>query len=246
MAVLHPVLPPRILLVDDDLRLRDLLVSFLGNHDMHVTRVGDGTEMMHTLTQQTFDLYILDINLPGMSGWDICKQLRGHGDNTPIVMLTARSEDHDRIHGLEIGADDYLPKPFNSHELLARIRAVLRRFTYQPSPAAPSYDEVIEFNDFKLDPARNQLMLRGQPVLLTATELLLFKLLHQHRGRVVSRDLICQKLHGRDHLPDDRSVDVLISRIRKFLGLRPDGAPYIQTIRNQGYMMLVTDTSAEK
>ena len=98
MAVLHPVLPPRILLVDDDLRLRDLLVSFLGNHDMHVTGVGDGTEMMHTLTQQTFDLYILDINLPGMSGWDICKQLRGHGDNTPIVMLTARSEDHDRIH----------------------------------------------------------------------------------------------------------------------------------------------------
>lgn len=245
MPVSNPVLPPRILLVDDDLRLRDLLVSFLGNNDMHVTGVGDGTEMLHALTQQTFDLYILDINLPGMSGWDLCQQLRGHGDNTPIVMLTARSEDHDRIHGLEIGADDYLPKPFNSHELLARIRAVLRRFTYQPTPTALSCPKVIEFNDFRLDPARNQLMLRGQPVLLTATELLLFKLLYEHHGRVISRDIICQKLHGRDHLPDDRSVDVMISRIRKFLGFRPDGAPYIQTIRNQGYMMLVTDSSAE-
>lgn len=245
MPVSNAVLPPRILLVDDDLRLRDLLVSFLGNNDMHVTGVGDGTEMLHALTQQTFDLYILDINLPGMSGWDLCQQLRGHGDNTPIVMLTARSEDHDRIHGLEIGADDYLPKPFNSHELLARIRAVLRRFTYQPTPTALSCAEVIEFNDFRLDPARNQLMLRGQPVLFTATELLLFKLLYEHHGRVISRDIICQKLHGRDHLPDDRSVDVMISRIRKFLGFRPDGAPYIQTIRNQGYMMLVTDSSAE-
>lgn len=245
MPVINAVLSPRILLVDDDLRLRDLLGSFLVNHGMHVTGVGDSVEMMHVLTQQTFDLYILDINLPGISGWDICQQLRGLGDNTPIVMLTARSEDHDRIHGLEIGADDYLPKPFNSHELLARIRAVLRRFTYQPTPTASRYSEVIEFNDFRLDRARNQLMFRGQPVPLTATELLLFKLLYEHHGRVISRDVICQKLHGRDHLPDDRSVDVLISRIRKFIGLRPDGAPYIQTIRNQGYMMLVTDSSAK-
>lgn len=244
MPVLNVVLSPRILLVDDDLRLRDLLASFLGNHDMHVTGVGDSVEMMYVLTQQAFDLYILDINLPGISGWDICQQLRGSGDNTPIVMLTARSEDHDRIHGLEIGADDYLPKPFNSYELLARIRAVLRRFSFDRL-LEQSTMEAIEFDDFRLDPARNQLMLLGKPVSMTATELLLLKLLYANRGRVISRNLICQKLHKRDHQPDDRSVDVLISNIRKILGLRPDGAHYIQTMRNQGYMFVLHSESTE-
>lgn len=236
-------LPSRILVVDDDSRLRELLVSFLGSHQMHVSGVPDAETMLSSLQQTCFDLYILDINLPGMSGWDLCRHLRDHGDNTPIIMLTARSEDHDRIHGLELGADDYLPKPFNSHELLARIRAVLRRFDLRLRPAT-IVDESIAFDDFMLDPARNQLMHRGQPVLMTATELLLFKLLYQHRGRAISRNLICQSLHGRDHLPDDRSVDVLISRVRKHLGLRQDGAPYIQTIRNQGYMLLTPNTDS--
>ena len=234
----QPALPSRILVVDDDLRLRELLVSFLGSHQMHVSGVPDAETMLATLQQACFDLYILDINLPGMSGWDLCRQLRDHGDNTPIIMLTARSEDHDRIHGLGLGADDYLPKPFNSHELLARIRAVLRRFSHHKT-TMPTLDEIIVFDGFRLDPTRNQLMHQREPVPMTATELLLLKLLYQHRGRVISRNMICQKLHGRDHFPDDRSIDVLISRIRKYLGLRPDGAPYIQTIRNQGYMLVL-------
>lgn len=235
----QPPLNPRILVVDDDSRLRELLIAFLGAHEMDVTGTTDASQMLDHPQLGAFSLYILDINLSGMNGWDLCRHLRDRGDNTPIIMLTARSEDHDRIHGLELGADDYLPKPFNSHELLARIRAVLRRFSFQRPLAAPSPAAAIEFDDFKLDPARNQLMQRGQALSLTATELLLFKLLHEHRGRVISRNLICQKLHKRDHLPDDRSVDVLISNIRKLLGSRPDGAPYIQTIRNQGYMLVL-------
>lgn len=237
-------LNPRILVVDDDSRLRELLIAFLGAHEIDVSGATDASEMLNHPQLGAFDLYILDINLPGMNGWDLCRQLRDQGNNTPIIMLTARSEDHDRIHGLELGADDYLPKPFNSHELLARIRAVLRRFSFQ-RPLAPSPAEAIEFDEFRLDPASNQLMLRGQPVSITATELLLLKLLHAHRGRVISRNMICQKLHKRDHLPDDRSVDVLISNIRKLLGSRPDGAPYIQTIRNQGYMLVLSNTPAE-
>lgn len=237
------VSPSRILVIDDDLRLRELLVSFLGSHQMHVSGIPDAETMLRTLQQTCFDLYILDINLPGMSGWDLCRQLRNHGDNTPIIMLTARSEDHDRIHGLELGADDYLPKPFNSHELLARIRAVLRRFGHRQQPATMA-DDPIAFDDFLLDPVRNQLLHRGEPVLITATELLLLKLLYQYRGRAISRNMICQNLHGREHLPDDRSIDVLISRVRKHLGLRQDGAPYIQTIRNQGYMLLTPNTDS--
>lgn len=236
---------PRILIVDDDSRLRQLLISFLGSHEMDVSGATDAAQMLDHPQLGAFSLYILDINLPGMNGWDLCRHLRDQGDNTPIIMLTARSEDHDRIHGLELGADDYLPKPFNSHELLARIRAVLRRFSFQRPSAAPSPAAAIEFDDFKLDLARNQLVQRGQALSLTATELLLFKLLHEHRGNVISRNLICQKLHRRDHLPDDRSVDMLISNIRKLLGTRPDGSPYIQTIRNQGYMLVLPSLPIE-
>lgn len=234
----------RILVVDDDSRLRELLIAFLGTHEMDVSGAIDAAGMLNHPQLGTFDLYILDINLPGMNGWDLCRQLRDQGDNTPIIMLTARSEDNDRIHGLELGADDYLPKPFNTHELLARIRAVLRRFSFQRPPASTPA-KAIEIDEFRLDPARNQLMFRGQPVPLTATELLLLKLLHEHQGHVISRNVICQKLHKRDHLPDDRSVDVLISNIRKLLGSRPDGAPYIQTIRNQGYMLIASDSGRD-
>ncbi len=235
----------RVLIVDDDSRLRELLIGFLGTHEMDVSGATDATEMLNHHQLGTFDLYILDINLPGMNGWDLCRLLRDQGDNTPIIMLTARSEDHDRIQGLELGADDYLPKPFNSHELLARIRAVLRRFNFQRAPSVPSQTEMIVFDDFRLDLVRNQLTLRGQIVWMTSTELLLLKLLHEYRGRIASRSLICQKIHKREHLPDDRSVDVLISNIRKILGSRPDGTPYIQTIRNRGYMLALPSSPAE-
>lgn len=230
-----PVIP-RILVVDDDTRLRDLLISFLGKNGMIVLGANDGDEMGAILKNDIFSLYILDINLPGKNGWELCRSLRNSGNNTPIIMLTARSEDHDRIHGLELGADDYLPKPFNTRELLARIRAVLRRFS--PDSINLSIDAPVEFDNFSLDMSRNQLLHHGKPVLQTATELALLKLLFKYRGHAISRDFICFQLHGRNYQSDDRSIDVLISRLRKQLGQRPDGMGYIQTIRGQGYIFL--------
>jgi two-component system phosphate regulon response regulator OmpR len=230
-----PVIP-RILVVDDDTRLRDLLISFLGKNGMIVLGANDGDEMGAILKNDIFSLYILDINLPGKNGWELCRSLRNSGNNTPIIMLTARSEDHDRIHGLELGADDYLPKPFNTRELLARIRAVLRRFS--PDSINLSIDAPVEFDNFSLDMSRNQLLHNGKPVSQTATELALLKLLFKYRGHAISRDFICFQLHGRNYQSDDRSIDVLISRLRKQLGQRPDGMGYIQTIRGQGYIFL--------
>jgi len=227
---------PRILVVDDDTRLRGLLISFLGSNGMIVLGASDGDEMMEVLKNDTFSLYILDINLPGKNGWELCRSLRNSGNNTPIVMLTARSEDHDRIHGLELGADDYLPKPFNTRELLARIRAVLRRFS--PESINVPVDEPLTFDHFSLDTSRNQLLHDGNPVALTTTELALLKLLFKYRGHAISRDFICFQLHGRNYQSDDRSIDVLVSRLRKQLGQRPDGVGYIQTIRGQGYIFL--------
>jgi DNA-binding response OmpR family regulator len=229
---------PKILVVDDDVRLRELLIQFLGEHNLQADGVADSDSMMNNLRLNIYSLYILDINLPGKNGWDICRQLRSSGDNTPIVMLTARSEDHDRIHGLELGADDYLPKPFNTRELLARIRAVLRRFDYRTTPSNNHPETDITFDDYTLSASRNQLLHLGEPVALTATEFLLLKLLYNNRRSAVSRNFICQNLHNRDCHPEDRSIDVLVSRLRKQLGNRPDGSPYIQTVRNQGYILL--------
>lgn len=205
---------------------------------MQVAGVTDSDAMLATLAHDSYSLYILDINLPGKNGWDICRQLRSNGDNTPIIMLTARSEDHDRIHGLELGADDYLPKPFNTRELLARIRAVLRRFDYQPTQNDCNTTADIKFDGYTISTSRNQLLHLGEPVALTGTEFLLLKLLYSYRRTTVSRNFICQKLHNRDCHPEDRSIDVLVSRLRKQLGNRPDGSPYIQTVRNQGYVLL--------
>jgi len=227
---------PRILVVDDDSRLRGLLTSFMGNNGMIVSGAKDGDEMMEILKGSSFSLYILDINLPGKNGWELCRSLRNSGNNTPIIMLTARSEDHDRIHGLELGADDYLPKPFNTRELLARIRAVLRRFSPE-TLSAPS-NQPMAFDEFIFDNSKNLLLNRGEPVIQTTTELSLLKLLFKYQGQPISRDFICYQLHGRDYQSDDRSIDVLISRLRKQLGLRPDGNSYIQTIRGQGYLFL--------
>lgn len=229
---------PKILVVDDDIRLRELLIEFLGGHNMQVNGVADSDSMIANLRQHSYSLYILDINLPGKNGWDICRQLRSNGDNTPIIMLTARSEDHDRIHGLELGADDYLPKPFNARELLARIRAVLRRFDYRTTQTDSNGLTDIAFDDYTLSTSRNQLLHFGEPMALTATEFLLLKLLYNNRRAAVSRNFICQQLHNRDCHPEDRSIDVLVSRLRKQLGNRPDGSPYIQAVRNQGYILL--------
>lgn len=227
-----------ILVVDDDARLRSLLAEFLGEHGYDLMSAKDGATMDVLTSEREFNLLILDVNLPDESGMEICRRLREKGDTTPIIMLTARSEEIDRIQGLEFGADDYLPKPFNASELLARIKAVLRRHAHIPGAKAAAGPELFQFDNFSFDGRLNQLCHLGRPVKLSGTELALLKILLQHRGKAVSRTIISQQLRARDVLPDERTIDVIISRIRRKLGNRPDSGPYIQTIRSKGYMFL--------
>lgn len=227
-----------ILIVDDDVRLCALLVEFLGANGYEASSVNDGFALAQALQKRTFSLLVLDVNLPGESGMAICRRMRDTGDITPIIMLTARSEDVDRIQGLDFGADDYVPKPFNAQELLARIKAVLRRHAYNPAPKPVSAPSILQFDSFCFDSRLPRLTRNGEVIRLSPTELAILKILIQHRAHPVSRTLMTQELRNRDVFPDERTIDVFVSRIRKHLGLRPDGMPYIQTVRSKGYMFL--------
>ncbi len=234
-----------ILVVDDDARLRSLLVEFLSRHGYETLSVNGGKALDEALKSRSFSLLILDVNMPGESGLEICQRLRNADNFTPIIMLTARSEDVERIQGLEFGADDYVPKPFNALELLARIRAVLRRHAHVPITTHKTPTSLLAFDDFIFDARLPQLKYRNQTVRLSPTELSILNVLIQHRAQPVSRSLIMQTLRHRDVFPDERTIDVFVSRIRKHLGLRPDGELYIQTIRNKGYIF-VDRLSTEK
>jgi two-component system phosphate regulon response regulator OmpR len=227
-----------ILVVDDDARLRALMVEFLARHGYETLSVNGGKALDEALQSRSFSLLILDVNMPGESGLEICQRLRNADDFTPIIMLTARSEDVDRIQGLEFGADDYVPKPFNALELLARIRAVLRRHAHVPITKPKPPPSVLAFDDFIFDGRLPRLTYRNQTVRLSPTELAILKILIEQRAQTVDRTTITQELHDREAFPDERTIDVFVSRIRKQLGLRSDGLPYIQTIRNKGYMFL--------
>ena len=227
-----------ILIVDDDVRLCALLVEFLSANGYEASSVNDGLALTQALHNRSFSLLVLDVNLPGESGMAICRRMRDMGDITPIIMLTARSEDVDRIQGLDFGADDYVPKPFNAQELLARIKAVLRRHAYNPTPKPVSAPSILEFDGFCFDSRLPRLTRNGEVIRLSPTELAILKILIQHRAHPVSRTLMTQELRNRDVFPDERTIDVFVSRIRKHLGLRPDGMPYIQTVRSKGYMFL--------
>jgi len=227
-----------ILIVDDDVRLCALLVEFLGANGYQASSVNDGLALTQALHNRSFSLLVLDVNLPGESGMAICRRMRDMGDVTPIIMLTARSEDVDRIQGLDFGADDYVPKPFNAQELLARIKAVLRRHAYNPTPKPVSAPSILQFDSFCFDSRLPRLTRNGEVIRLSPTELAILKILIQHRAHPVSRTLMTQELRNRDVFPDERTIDVFVSRIRKHLGLRPDGMPYIQTVRSKGYMFL--------
>jgi two-component system phosphate regulon response regulator OmpR len=189
-----------------------------------------------------FSLYVLDINLPGLSGYEICKSLRENDDQTPMIMLTARGEENDRVRGLEAGADDYLPKPFNSNELLARIKAVLRRHAYVPTSVL-GQAKSFSIAGYKYDSNINVLLKDGKHIPLTSHELAVFKVLYQGKGRPVSRAVIYQHLAGVDYQPDQRGIDLLISKLRKSLGdLGPDFS-LIQTVRGKGYMLVDKNAS---
>lgn len=230
---------PKILVVDDDPRLRDLLRRYLGENGFQV-QVADGAASMNRLwLREAFDALILDLMMPGEDGLAILKRLRAQKDMTPVIMLTARGEEIDRIVGLELGADDYIAKPFNPRELLARIHAVLRRRPAPDAPGAPSREnEIVRFGDFELDLGTRVLKKNGEPVPLTTGEFAVLKAFARHPRQPLSRDKLMEMARGREYEAFDRSLDVQVSRLRKLI--EPDSSKprYLQTVWGLGYVFI--------
>lgn len=232
----------KILVVDDDLRLRDLLQRYLGEQGYKVWTVADGRSMDTFLSRQPVDLVVLDLMLPGEDGLSICRRLQGGPLDIAVIMLTAKGDEIDRIVGLEVGADDYLPKPFNPRELVARITAVLRRRQPAAPPGTPSLSEApVRFGVFALNPATRQLTRDGDPIPLTTGEFALLKVLLDHPGKPLSRDVLMEKARGREHEAYDRSIDVQISRLRRLIEDDPSSPRYIQTVWGHGYVFVPGD-----
>lgn len=230
---------PKILIVDDDPRLRDLLRRYLGENGLNVLVSENGEAMKRLWVREHFDVLILDLMIPGEDGLAILKRLRAEKDMTPVIMLTARGEDVDRILGLELGADDYLGKPFNPRELLARIHAVLRRRPRQDAPGAPSMEnEVVKFGDFELDLGTRVLKKNGEIVPLTTGEFAVLKAFARHPRQPLSRDKLMEMARGREYEAFDRSLDVQVSRLRKLLEPDPSKPRYLQTVWGLGYVFI--------
>ena len=228
-----------LLVVDDDREIRDLVSRFLRNHGFRVTLAKDGSEMKRALAEWRIDLIVLDLMLPGDDGLTLCRDLRA-SSKIPIIMLTAMGEDTDRIVGLEMGADDYVAKPFNPRELLARIKAVLRRAGEEPARAEKPADNVFRFAGWKLDPGRRRLESpQGIVVELSAGEFDLLLALVERPQRVLSRDQLLDMTRGRAAIPFDRSVDVQVGRLRRKIEADPKSPELIKTVRGGGYLLAV-------
>jgi two-component system, OmpR family, phosphate regulon response regulator OmpR len=229
----------KILVVDDDLRLRDLLNRYLGEQGFAVRTVADAHGMDKLLAHERFDLLVLDLMLPGEDGLSICRRLRGTKNTIPVIMLTAKGEDVDRIVGLEMGADDYLPKPFNPRELVARIHAVLRRQAAVGPPGAPAADGApVSFGGMTVDLAKRTLTRGGKEVALTTGEFALLKVLVTHPRTPLSRDKLMELARGREYEVFDRAIDVQVSRLRKLVEPDPAKPTYIQTVWGFGYVFV--------
>ncbi|MEY4757186.1 MAG: hypothetical protein RJA34_2084 [Pseudomonadota bacterium] len=229
----------KILVVDDDARIRDLLRRYLAQEGFEVYLAEDGKALSRILLREPVDLIVLDLMLPGEDGLSICRRLRAANDRTPIIMLTAKVEDVDRIVGLEVGADDYLGKPFNPRELLARINAVLRRRPAAEVPGAPSTDnEVVKFGQFTFDLGARTLTKAGTDLPLTSGEFAMLKTLVRHPRQPLSREKLAQLARGREFEPFDRSLDVQVSRLRKLVEVDATNPRYIQTVWGVGYVFV--------
>src|SRR4051812_8081462 len=234
-----PELKTRILVVDDDQRLRDLLVRYLSGEGYEVKAVPDAKGMDKQLGRERYDLVVLDLMLPGEDGLAICRRLRAQQTSPAIIMLTAKGDDVDRIVGLEVGADDYLSKPFNPRELLARINAVLRRRPALEAPGAPAKEPMtVNFGPFEFDLALRRLTKDSEPLPLTTGEFSMLKALVRHPRQPLSRDKLAQLARGREFEPFDRSLDVQISRLRKMIESDPSQPRYIQTVWGVGYVFV--------
>lgn len=225
--------PAPLLLIEDDVRLASLTAEYLEKNGFSVTRATTGKEGLKRALREKFELVLLDLMLPDLGGIDLCRKLRDHSD-IPVIMLTARGEEADRVLGLETGADDYMPKPFSPRELLARINALLRRYDGRMGPET----KTVTVGDLVLDPGAHLATLGGVPLDLTSYEFLLLTALAEHPGRVLSRDRLLDMVRGPEDESFDRSIDVHISRLRHKLGDDARCPRRIRTIRGTGYQYL--------
>ncbi|MBL0038898.1 MAG: two-component system response regulator OmpR [Nitrosomonadales bacterium] len=228
----------RILIIDDDSRLRSLLLRYLGEQGFTVKAAIDGNEMDKALALNRYHLLVLDLMLPNEDGLSILRRLRGAGENVPVILLTAKGDEIDRIIGLEMGADDYLPKPFNPRELVARIHAILRRKGTQPVGAPQTEEKIVTFGVYELNLATRALSKSGVPIALTTGEFALLKTLVTHPRHPLSRDKLMELARGRNHDPFDRAIDVQISRLRKLIETDPAHPRFIQTVWGHGYVFV--------
>lgn len=229
---------PKILLVEDDFEISELLVALLSKEGFNITCAFDGNEGLDNALERNFDLLILDIMLPGRDGLEVLRELR-KTKNTPVLMLTARGDDIDRIVGFEMGADDYLPKPFNPRELVARIKAILRRVGFDHA-TADSKATVLSTNDIEVKPQSRQVFLNAEEVELTNAEYNILVELLRNKGIVIDKAELTQRALGRKLTMYDRAIDMHVSNLRKKLGETSEGASRIKTIRGVGYLFQVT------
>jgi two-component system phosphate regulon response regulator OmpR len=227
-----------ILVVDDDLRLRDLLERYLTSQGFHARGAANAAAMRRALSEHHVDLIVLDLMLPDGNGLDLCRALRAEGVDLPIIMLTAKGDEVDRIVGLEIGADDYLAKPCSPRELLARIRALMRRLP-RNLPAAPQAESTpVSFGRFVFDPASRQLHEGNTALKLTSGEFAVLAALVTHPFQTLSRERLIALARGRDHDAFDRSIDVMVSRLRRLVEEDPRAPRWLQTVWGEGYVFV--------
>jgi two-component system response regulator CpxR len=224
----------RILIIDDDVELCSLVGEYLEAEGFQVEATHDGSRGLDRALNGDYVLIVLDVMLPGLNGFEVLRRLR-ETSHAPVLLLTARGEDVDRIVGLEIGADDYLPKPFNPRELVARIRAILRR-TKVPAGGGSSVPDIVRVGDIELDPATRIVKHSGEPIDLTSVEFSLLEVLLREAGRVVTRERLAEAVLSRKFSPFDRSIDMHVSKVRRKLGDTEEGAEHIKTVRGVGYI----------
>ncbi|QTH62724.1 two-component system response regulator OmpR [Psychrosphaera ytuae] len=228
----------KILVVDDDMRLRSLLERYLLEQGFIVRSAANAEQMDRLLERENFHLLVLDLMLPGEDGLSICRRLRQMENEIPIVMLTAKGDEVDRIIGLELGADDYLPKPFNPRELLARIKAILRRKSKEVPGAPATEEEEVSFGEFTLNLATREMRSGEEIMPLTSGEFAVLKALISHAREPLSRDKLMNMARGRDYSALERSIDVQVSRLRKMIEDDHTKPRYIQTVWGVGYVFI--------
>ncbi len=232
----------KILIIEDEGNIRELVTYNLKANGYKTLEAEDGITGITLVYKEKPDLILLDIMLPGKDGYEICRELRSEDINIPIIMLTAKSEEVDKVLGLEFGADDYIAKPFGIRELLARIKAVLRRYessdkvTAEPKTEDDELENIIAGN-IVIDQSRHEVKVHGEPIELTYKEYELLSFLAKHRGRVYSRDELLDKVWGIDYVGETRTVDVHIRHLRQKIGQDHNGEEYIETIRGRGYKL---------